>query len=54
PMVPGVFWEVMEGRGGVVRKWWSGAEMGESGDVRLAGKWVMVNSGSSKRGREKS
>nr|GEU97027.1 retrotransposon Orf1 [Tanacetum cinerariifolium] len=52
-MVPGVCWEVMEGCGGVVRKWWSGAEMGESGAVRLAGKWVMVNSGSSKRGREK-
>nr|GEV92628.1 hypothetical protein [Tanacetum cinerariifolium] len=28
-MVPGVCWEVMEGRGGVVRRWWSGAEMGE-------------------------
>nr|GFA27931.1 hypothetical protein [Tanacetum cinerariifolium] len=28
-MVPGVCGEVMEGRGGVVRRWWSGAEMGE-------------------------
>nr|GEW67450.1 retrotransposon protein, putative, Ty3-gypsy subclass [Tanacetum cinerariifolium] len=36
----------MEGRGGVVRDWWSGVESGEKGAVRLAGKWVMVNSGS--------
>nr|GEV36695.1 retrovirus-related Pol polyprotein from transposon TNT 1-94 [Tanacetum cinerariifolium] len=26
----GLLWEVMEGCGGVVRRWWSGAEMGRS------------------------
>nr|GEX18948.1 putative reverse transcriptase domain-containing protein [Tanacetum cinerariifolium] len=44
--VHGGCWEVMEGRGGVVREWWSGVESGKKGAVRLAGKWVMVNSGS--------
>nr|GEZ10235.1 probable serine/threonine-protein phosphatase 2A regulatory subunit B'' subunit TON2 [Tanacetum cinerariifolium] len=39
-MVPGVCWEVMEGRGGVVRRWWSGAEMGRSGAVESGGKIV--------------
>nr|GFA76815.1 putative reverse transcriptase domain-containing protein [Tanacetum cinerariifolium] len=29
----GLCWNVMEGRGGVVRRWWSGAEMGSSGAV---------------------
>nr|GEZ61535.1 probable LRR receptor-like serine/threonine-protein kinase At1g74360 [Tanacetum cinerariifolium] len=29
--------EVMEGRGEVVRRWWSGAEMGRSGVARLGG-----------------
>nr|GEY58730.1 reverse transcriptase domain-containing protein [Tanacetum cinerariifolium] len=27
----GLCWEVMEGREGVVRRWWSGAEIGRSG-----------------------
>nr|GEV11907.1 hypothetical protein [Tanacetum cinerariifolium] len=44
--VHGGCWEVMEGCGGVVREWWSGVESEEKGAVRLAGKWVMVNSGS--------
>nr|GEZ77045.1 hypothetical protein [Tanacetum cinerariifolium] len=34
----GLYWEVMEGRGGVVRRWWSGAEMGRSGAVESGGK----------------
>nr|GFA23594.1 reverse transcriptase domain-containing protein [Tanacetum cinerariifolium] len=33
----GLCWEVMEGRVGVVRRWWSGAEMGRSGDVESSG-----------------
>nr|GEX53769.1 ribonuclease H-like domain-containing protein [Tanacetum cinerariifolium] len=37
-MVRGVCWEVMEGRGGVVRRWWSRAEMGRSGAVESGGK----------------
>nr|GEV84370.1 hypothetical protein [Tanacetum cinerariifolium] len=36
-MVLGVCWEVMEGRGEVVRRWWSGAETGRSGVARLGG-----------------
>nr|GEX28829.1 hypothetical protein [Tanacetum cinerariifolium] len=33
----GLCWEVMEGRGGVVRRWWSGAEMGRSGAMESGG-----------------
>nr|GFA94521.1 hypothetical protein [Tanacetum cinerariifolium] len=36
-MVPSVCWEVMEGRGRVVRRWWSGAEMGK---VVFDVKWI--------------
>nr|GEW03116.1 hypothetical protein [Tanacetum cinerariifolium] len=50
-MVPGVCWEVMEGRGGVVRRWWSGAEMGEVVLQGLAGIMV-VNSSYLNRGRD--
>nr|GEY30284.1 hypothetical protein [Tanacetum cinerariifolium] len=39
-MVPGVCWEVMEGRGGVVRRWWSRAEMCEVVLQGLAGNGV--------------
>nr|GEU29177.1 hypothetical protein [Tanacetum cinerariifolium] len=39
-MVPGVCWEVMEGRGGVVRRWWSGEEKGEVVLQGLAGNGV--------------
>nr|GFA87366.1 hypothetical protein [Tanacetum cinerariifolium] len=33
----GLCWEVMKGRGGLVKRWWSGAEMGRSGDVESGG-----------------
>nr|GFA98688.1 hypothetical protein [Tanacetum cinerariifolium] len=33
----GLCWEVMEGRGGIVRRWRSGAEMGRSGAVESGG-----------------
>nr|GFB51476.1 hypothetical protein [Tanacetum cinerariifolium] len=52
PMVPGVCWEVMEGRGGVVRNGGVGQKTGEEGLVKLAGKMV-VNSGCSNRGEDK-
>nr|GFC57123.1 hypothetical protein [Tanacetum cinerariifolium] len=57
-MVPGVCWEVMEGRGGVVRSGGVvrnggvGQKTGEEGLVKLAGKMV-VNSGCSNRGEDK-
>nr|GEZ83090.1 hypothetical protein [Tanacetum cinerariifolium] len=35
----GLCWEVMKGRGGVVRRWWSGAEMGRSGAVESGGNY---------------
>nr|GFD45438.1 hypothetical protein [Tanacetum cinerariifolium] len=50
-MVHGVCWEVMEGRGGVVRMWWSGAEMGEVVLQGLAG-ILVVNSSYLNRGRD--
>nr|GEU73476.1 hypothetical protein [Tanacetum cinerariifolium] len=38
----GLCWEVMEGRVGVVRRWWSGAEMGRSGAVESGGNSVFI------------
>nr|GEZ94367.1 hypothetical protein [Tanacetum cinerariifolium] len=34
----GLLWEVMEGCGGVVRRWWSRAETGRSGVETVGGK----------------
>nr|GFC84870.1 hypothetical protein [Tanacetum cinerariifolium] len=45
----GVCWEVVEGRGGVVRKWWSGTEIGEVVLQGLAG-ILVVNSSYLNRG----